>query len=101
MKIQPLLRYVLVEPIIEEMTKSGLYIPNPLENRKTGDAGYFKGKVLAIGQGIRQPDGNFSPLVVKKGDIILFWKYNPINIDEKDYFIVYEESVIAILKNDK
>ena len=100
MKIQPLLNNILVESIIDEKTKSGLIIPLlPGVRESPRESG--KGKVISVGQGIRKPDGSIVPLLVKKGDIILFSRYSPVKIDEKDYLITKEEFVLAILKDEK
>jgi len=93
--IQPLYRNIVVEEIDDKTSK--FYVPETTEQNK----GYYKGKVVAVGQGVRNSDGTISPLLVKKGDVILFWKYGPIKVDGKEYMVTLEEQVIAILKNEK
>lgn len=94
MKIQPLLNNILVEKIEEN---TGLIIPDTLQDKKSEG----KGRVVAIGQGTRNIDGSISPLLVKKGDIILFNRYSLVKIERKEYLLVKEEWVIAILKEEK
>lgn len=96
MTIQPTLRNILAEEIVDE-PKNGILVPENSNQNK----GFYKGKVVAVGQGVRLADGEIVPLIVKKGDIILLWKYSPIKIDDKDYMVTYEENIIAILKNEK
>ena len=95
MKIQPILRYVLAEQIVETETKSGILLING--EMKMEGVGYYKGKVLAVGDGIRMPNGKMSPLVVKEGDIIIFHKYTPITVEDKKYLVIFEENIIAKL----
>ena len=96
--IQPLLDNILMEPIVEDKTKSGLLLPESQQPSKRESG---KGKVISVGQGIRKPDGSIAPLLVKKGDIVLYSRYSPVRIEEQDYLITKEEWVLAILKNGK
>ena len=65
-KIEPLLDYVLVDPIKkEETTKGGIIMIDRQER-------FERGKVLAIGKGDRLPDGKYIPLSVSVGDTIYF-----------------------------
>lgn len=92
--IQPLLENILAEPIEEKVSSGGIIIPDTEKKRETG-----KAKVLAVGQGIRTMDGKILPLLVKKGDTILFSVCAPITIDQKNYLIIREDAVIAIIKD--
>lgn len=91
-----MLRNILVEPIVDKL-KSGIVLPDQDIKLQKTDVGYYKGKVLSVGQGMRRMDGGVAPLLVKKGDVILFWKYTPITVDGKDYMITYEDHIIATL----
>lgn len=95
MKIQPLYNYLLVEKI-EENT-SGIITPDTIQEKKSEG----KGRVVAIGQGTRNIDGSISPLLVKKGDIILFNRYSEATIEKVKYLLVREEWIVAILKEEK
>jgi chaperonin GroES len=75
-------------------TKTGLVLPDDAKERPT------KGEVLAVGEGRLNDEGKTLPMVVKKGDTILYPKYagHPAYIDNEEYLILNEDEVLAILK---
>jgi len=84
-----------VEPLSEEKTtKSGIYLPESAEEKP------IAGKVIAVGPGKITEEGKLIPLTVKVGDKILFTKYAPneIKIDDKEYLVIREDDVLAILE---
>ena len=94
MKIRPLHDRILVERIEEgEVRKGGIIIPDTAKEKPQ------EGKVIATGTGKVGDDGKKIPLDVKAGDKILFGKYSgsEVKIDEKEYLIMREEDVLAIL----
>jgi len=94
MKARPLHDKVLVQLIdAEEKTKGGIIIPETAKEKPQ------EGKVVAVGTGVILPDGTIKPLDVKKGDKILFRKYAgvEISLDGKDYLIVMEDEILAIV----
>ncbi|MGC8651058.1 MAG: co-chaperone GroES [Minisyncoccia bacterium] len=95
MNIKPLSDHIFVEPLNEEkVTKSGIFIPDTTEEKPVA------GKVIAVGSGKVTEEGKIIPLTVKVGDKILFTKYAPneIKIDEKEYLVIREDDVLAILE---
>src|SRR5947199_10310806 len=95
MKIRPLHDRILVERIEEgEVKKGGIIIPDTAKEETQ------EGKVVAAGNGKVTEDGKKIPLDVKSGDRILFGKYSgsEVKIDEKEYLILREEDVLAILE---
>lgn len=95
MKIQPLADHILIEPIKEEeKTKGGILLPQTAEKERPE-----QGKVIAIGPGKKDKQGVLIPVSVKVGDMVLFTKYSPneIKVDDKEYLIVKEEDILAIL----
>ncbi|MBI2038988.1 MAG: co-chaperone GroES [Candidatus Niyogibacteria bacterium] len=98
LKVQPLGDRVLVEPLSKEdtegRTKSGLVIPDTAEKERPE-----QGKVIATGKGRHTDEGKLIPLAVKKGDRVLFSKYGPteLKLDGKNYLIVKEEDILAII----
>lgn len=96
MKIQPLNDYVLIEPIKqEEITKGGIVIPETAREERA-----VKGKVISVGPGRINDNGERLPMNVKEGQVVLFKKYAPdeIKIDDKEYYFVKEEDIIAIIE---
>ena len=95
MKIRPLHDRILVERIEEgEVKKGGIIIPDTAKEKPQ------EGKVIAAGNGKVTEEGKKIPLDVKAGDRILFGKYSgsEVKIEDKEYLILREEDVLAILE---
>ena len=94
MKIRPLHDRILVERLEEqEVRKGGIIIPDTAKEKPQ------EGKVIAAGAGKVGDDGKKIPLDVKAGDKILFGKYSgsEVKIDDKEFLIMREEDILAIL----
>ena len=94
MSLKPLGNRVVVEPIEEEeVTASGIVLPETAKEKPQ------KGKVLAVGPGERNEDGERVPLDVDEGDTVLFAKYagTEIKMDGKKLLILRESDLLAIL----
>jgi chaperonin GroES len=94
LKLRPLGDRVLVEPIErEEMTASGIYVPETAKERPQ------EGVVVAVGPGRKDDDGKLIPMDVKKGDRVLYAKYGgtEVKLEEKKYLILKETDILAIL----
>ena len=95
MNFRPLHDRVLVERVAEE-TKSagGILIPDNAREKPQ------QGIVTAVGSGAILENGNVRAPGVKKGDRILFGKYSgsELKLDGKEYVIMKEEDVMAVLK---
>src|SRR5690606_8093941 len=94
-KIKPLGGNVLVEPVSEESkTASGIVLPDTVDKEKPQ-----KGKVIALGTGKVTSDGKKIPFNVKVGDIVIFKKYSPdeVEIEDKEYLIMTEEDILAVV----
>jgi chaperonin GroES len=95
MKIRPLHDRLLVERLEEkEVKKGGIIIPDTAKEKPQ------EAKVIAVGNGKIGDDGKRIPLDVKAGHKILFGKYSgsEVKIDDKEYLILREEDVLAILE---
>ena len=95
MKIRPLHDRLLIERMEErEVKKGGIIIPDTAKEKPQ------EGRVIAVGNGKVGEDGKKIPLDVKTGDKILFGKYSgsEVKIDDKEYLIMREEDVFAILE---
>jgi chaperonin GroES len=94
-KIRPLHDRLLVERLEEkEVKKGGIIIPDTAKEKPQ------EAKVIAVGDGKVTDEGKKIPLDVKAGDKILFGKYSgsEVKIDDKEYLIMREEDVLAILE---
>ena len=81
MNLKPLHDRVLVERVnSEDKTKGGIIIPDTAQEKP------MEGKVLAVGGGARNENGQIVALDVKKGDRILFgkWSGTEVKIDGKE-----------------
>ncbi len=97
MNIKPLSNHIFLEPIDEEKTtKSGIVLPETAEKEKP-----IKGKIIAVGPGkISEKGGQRIPMSVKVGNLVLFKKYGPdeIEIEDKKYLVGDEDDILAILE---
>ena len=95
MNIKPLGDRVLVEPNEQdEVKKGGIIIPDTAKEKPQ------EGKVIAVGTGKRDEKGVLIPFNVKKGDKVLMPKYGgtEVKIAEKNYQIVREDDILAIIE---
>ena len=96
MNIKPLSNHVFIEPVEEDKTtESGIVIPDTADKEKP-----MKGKVIAVGEGKRDDNGKLIPMSVKVGDVVLFKKYGPdeIEVDGKEYLVGEETDILAIIE---
>ncbi len=79
----------------DKTTKSGIVLPDTAEKEKP-----MRGKIIAVGPGKFNDKGERIPVSVKVGNIVLFKKYGPdeIEIDHKKYLVGDEDDVLAILE---
>lgn len=87
--LKPLADRVLVEPAAaEEKTIGGIIIPDTAKEKPQ------RGKVVAVGNGKKD-----EPMTVQAGDTVLYGKYagTEISVDGKDYLIMREADIFAIL----
>lgn len=97
--IKPLADRAIVRPLTDEeagtVSASGIIIPDSAKKEKPE-----QGIVVAVGAGKWDEDGEKRiPMEVKVGDKIVFSKYgyDEVKVDDKEYFIVSESSILAIL----
>lgn len=96
MKIVPLNGYVVIKPLeAEEMTKSGLYIPDTASKEKPQE-----GEVVAIAKTNISSNGTELPIEMNIGDRVLYGRYSgeDVKVDGVEYKIVEMTSVRAIVK---
>jgi chaperonin GroES len=95
MNLKPLQDRVLVERVdSEDKTKGGIIIPDTAQEKP------MEGKVLAVGGGARNENGQIVALDVKKGDRILFgkWSGTEVKIDGKELLIMKESDIMGIIE---
>jgi chaperonin GroES len=95
MNLRPLHDQIIVHRLTEgEQRIGGIIIPDTAKEKPQ------QGTVIAAGNGKAKDGGKRVPLDVKAGDRILFGKYSgqEIRLDGKDYFIMKEDDVLAIIE---
>jgi chaperonin GroES len=95
MKVRPLHDRILVKRIEEEAkSKGGILIPDTAKEKPQ------EGRVVAVGKGKLNDDGELRPLDVHKGDRILFGKYSgtEIRLEGEEHLIIREDDVLAVLE---
>lgn len=95
MKLKPIGDKIIVEPEKEEeKTKSGIVLPDTAKEKPQ------KGKVVAVGPGKILDNGQRSPMEIKEGDIVIYSKYagTEIKIEDKEYLIVSDRDILAVLE---
>ena len=97
MNFRPLHDRVVVKRIDEEeKTAGGIIIPDTAKEKP------MQGKIVAVGPGKRNDDGELSPLDVKSGDTVIFgkWSGTEVTIDGQDLLIMNESDIMGILAKD-
>jgi chaperonin GroES len=97
MSLKPLGNRVVIEPIEqEEITAGGIVLPETAKEKPQ------KGKVLSVGPGERDEDGERIPLDVSEGDTVLFAKYagTEIKVEGKKLLILRESDLLAIVVSE-
>ena len=93
MKLKPLGDRLIVKALEEEeTTASGIVLPETAKEKPQ------KGKVLAVGDGAWDEDGEKRiPLDVAKGDTVLYSKYGgtEVKVDGEDLLVLRESDVLA------
>lgn len=91
--IKPLGDRVLIQAdVAEEVTSSGLYIPDTAKEKPQ------QGTVIAVGPG-KVENGTKVEMTVNNGDKVLYGKYagTEVTIDGNEYLIMRESDIVGIL----
>jgi len=95
--LKPLADRIVVEALekdVETFAGGQLVLPDTAKEKPQ------QGKVLAVGPGARDDDGNRIPMDVSIGDTIVFAKYSGTNFktdDGKELLLMRESDVLAVL----
>ena len=92
MDLQPLGDRLIVEVLDEEATTaSGIVLPDTAQEKPQ------RGKVLAVGPGPRDEDGEYIKMDLEVGDEVIFSKYGgtEIKVGADDVLILRESDVLA------
>ncbi len=95
MAIRPLGDRVVVKTLpSEEVTKSGIVIPDTAKEKPQ------QAEVVAVGPGRVLENGQRQPIEVKPGDKVLYSKYagNEVKIDGQEYLILRDMDILAVIE---
>jgi chaperonin GroES len=95
-KLRPLGDRVVIQPTPrEEMTKSGIVLPDTAKEKPQ------EGKIVAAGPGRLTDEGTREPMDVKEGDTVLYAKYagTEFKIEGEELLIVSQKDILAIVEN--
>ncbi len=95
-KLRPLGDRVVIQPTPrEEMTKSGIVLPDTAKEKPQ------EGKIIAAGPGRLTDEGTREPMDVKEGDTVLYAKYagTEFKIEGEELLIVSQKDILAIVEN--
>ena len=95
-KLRPLGDRVVIQPTPrEEMTKSGIVLPDTAKEKPQ------EGKIVAAGPGRLTDEGTREPMDVKEGDTVLYAKYagTEFKVEGDELLIVSQKDILAIVDN--
>jgi chaperonin GroES len=96
MDFKPLGARALVQIVErEETTASGIVLPDTAKEKPQ------TAKVVAVGEGKLDKDGQRVPVEVDQGDVIVFAKYSgtEISLDGEDYMILDADDILGIVES--
>ncbi len=94
-KVKPLADRVLVERLEpEEVVGGGIIIPDTAKEKPQ------KARVVAVGSGRLNDEGERTPIDVKAGDHVLISKYGgtEVELNGTEHVIVREDDILAVLE---
>ncbi len=95
-KLRPLGDRVVIKPTPrEEMTKSGLVLPDTAKEKPQ------EGEIIAVGPGRFLDDGTREQMDVKKGQKVLYAKYagTEFKVDDDELLIVSQKDILAVVED--
>jgi chaperonin GroES len=93
-KLRPLGDRVVIKPTPrEEMTKSGIVLPDTVKEKPQ------EGEIIAVGPG-KFEDGKREPIDVSVGQKVLYAKYSgtEFKIEGEEFLIVSQKDILAIVE---
>ncbi len=94
-KLRPLGDRVVIQPTPrEEMTKSGIVLPDTAKEKPQ------EGTIIAAGPGRLTDEGTREPMDVKEGDKVLYAKYagTEFKVEGDELLIVSQKDILAIVQ---
>ena len=95
LRLKPLGSRVVIKALErDEMTKSGIVLPDTAKEKPQ------EGKVLAVGPGGLDKNGNKVEMTLKEGDRVLFQKYagTEFKLDDEEYIVLSQDDILALVQ---
>uniref|UniRef100_A0A7N0UY95 Protein groES n=1 Tax=Kalanchoe fedtschenkoi TaxID=63787 RepID=A0A7N0UY95_KALFE len=92
-RLIPTLNRILVEKIVPPArTSAGILLPEKANQLNSG-------KVVAVGPGARDREGNVIPVSVKEGDTVLLPEYggSQVKLGDKEYHLYIDDDILGTL----
>ena len=92
--IKPLEDRIVVQTVeAEQVTASGIVLPGTAQEKPQ------EGKVMAVGPGRVDDNGNRVPVDVAEGDVVIYSKYGgtEVKYDGEEYLILSARDVLAVV----
>ncbi|XP_010262065.1 PREDICTED: 10 kDa chaperonin-like [Nelumbo nucifera] len=92
-RLLPSLNRILVEKIVPpSKTNSGILLPDKGPKLNSG-------KVVAVGPGTRDKEGNLIPVSVKEGETVLLPEYGgtQVKLGDKEYHLYRDDDILGTL----
>ncbi len=93
--IKPLFDYILVRPLEgETKTASGIVLPDSAKEKPQ------MGEVMEVGPGGVSEDGKLTPIVVKKGQKVLYkkWGGNEVKVGTEEWLLIEQKDIMAVIE---
>lgn len=93
--IKPLGNRVLIRRAEAHVSKGGILLPESAQEKPQ------LGEVIAVGEGKLNEKGKIEPMLLKKGDRVLFASFSGNQIEhqaEGEYLILSQDDVLAIVQ---
>jgi chaperonin GroES len=94
MNFKPLHDRIAVEVIeSEEKTSGGIIIPDSAKEKPA------QGRVVAVGEGAKDEDGDRISMDIKVGDLVVFgkWSGTEVKVGDKTLLVMKESDVFGII----
>eukprot|EP00743_Colponemidia_sp_Colp-15_P002167 GILK01002352.1.p1 GENE.GILK01002352.1~~GILK01002352.1.p1 ORF type:complete len:101 (+),score=16.76 GILK01002352.1:54-356(+) len=95
-RLVPLFDRILLERVqAPTKTVGGVLLPETAQTKLN------QAKVIAVGPGARNRDGNVVPVSVAVGDVVLLPEYGGMNVKlgDKEYVLHRDDEIIGLLKD--
>ena len=93
--VKPLFDYVLVRPLeMETKTPSGIVLPDSAKEKPQ------IGEIIAVGPGSMADSGKNVPMLVKKGQQVVYkkWGGNEIKVGHEEWLLIEQKDIMAIIE---